>query len=237
MGGTGKTPCVYLVASELIEKKIFKKIVIVSRSYQGTLKKAQRVNLNLQNASSIFGDEPCMLQLKLPSCSIWAGPTKHITAKAAAVAENPDLIIIDDGFSHRKLNRHFDLVLIDTTAPLNYFQTLPVGRLRESLMQLKRAHAVLLTKTNLVEVDKVRKITDLILKNRPELVNSIYQARSHLNFRNLNARLDQLYVFCGLGNPESFQKSLQLEGFNVVYFKKICRSLSIYPFRFRYIVI
>ncbi len=220
VGGTGKTPCVYFVATELIEKNIFKKIVIVSRSYQGTLKKALRVNLNLENATAVFGDEPCMLQVKLPLCSVWAGPTKYKTAKAAAIAERPDLIIIDDGFSHRKLNRQFDLVLIDATAPLNYFQTLPIGRLRESIMQLRRAHAILLTKTNLVEVDKVKNITELIIKNQPELTNSIYQAYSKLNFSNLNAQLDQLYVFCGLGNPDSFQQSLKLAGFNVVYFKK-----------------
>ncbi len=220
VGGTGKTPCVYLVATELIEKKIYKKIVIVSRSYKGTLKQAQRVNLSLDNATAVFGDEPCMLQSKLPNCSVWAGPTKHKTAKAAALSEKPDLIIIDDGFSHRKLNRHFDLILIDATAPLNYFQTLPVGRLRESTIQLKRAHAVLLTKTNLVDNDKIKKITDLILKNNSDLINSIYLASAKLNFGHLSPQHDQIYAFCGLGNPESFQQSLQLAGFNVVSIKK-----------------
>ena len=148
VGGTGKTPCVYFVAKELFHEKLFKKIVIVSRSYKGKLKVAMPVNLILDNAAAVFGDEPCMLQSKLPFCTVWAGPAKFKTAQAAVLKDKPDLILIDDGFSHRKLSRHFDLVLIDATASLGNFQTLPVGRLREPINSLKRASAILLTKTN-----------------------------------------------------------------------------------------
>ncbi len=219
VGGTGKTPCVYLVATELFNKKLFKKIVIVSRSYKGTLKTAVPINLSLDKATTVYGDEPCMLQSKLPFCTVWAGPTKFKTAMAAAAADKPDLMLIDDGFSHRKLNRHFDLVLIDTTAPLRDLQTLPVGRLRESLNSLSRASAILLTKTNLVDVERVNQITELILNNSSGLKESIFHAQAKLIFAGINPHTDALFVFCGLGNPKSFEQALKQAGFQIDDFK------------------
>ncbi len=166
VGGTGKTPCVCFLAQTLLEKKMFRSIGIVSRSYKTALKSPQKVDLTRPQAAQIYGDEPCLLQKKLPACSVWSGPQKYLTAKLAVTQETFDLIIVDDGFSHRKLHRHFDLVLIDVTAPLSEYQVLPQGRLREPLSQLHRAHALLLTKTNLVEQSKTQQIIDLLLQQK-----------------------------------------------------------------------
>ncbi len=220
VGGTGKTPCVYLIATEMLKINKYKKIVIISRSYRGRLKRPERVNLNSPDTAQLYGDEPCLLQMKLPDCAVWAGPVKNKTAQAACLVEKPDLLIVDDGFSHRKLGRQLDLVLIDATDPLNYFQTLPVGRLREPLDQLKRAQLVLLTKTNLVHQDEVKNISDLIFKGRPYLQSSVYRAESKLKIKQLDPKYDQLYVFCGLGNPDSLKNAVEQLGFKIVNLKK-----------------
>lgn len=218
VGGTGKTPCVEMLVSEISKLNRFKKIVIVSRSYKAGLRKAAKVDLTLPHAVSLFGDEPCLLQTVLPTCSVWSGPSKSQTA-LASLTDGPDLIIVDDGFSHRRLARDFDLVLIDATAPLNYFQPLPVGRLREPISQLMRAQAVLITRTNLVDDSKIEKIKQLILSNAPSLKNSIYQSHSLTSVADLPVG-SELFVFCGLGNPKSFKSSLEGLGYKISVFKE-----------------
>lgn len=219
VGGTGKTPCVELLVSAFLEQGKYKKIIVVSRSYKASLKQPQKVDLSLPNAVAVFGDEPCLLQTLLPQCSVWSGPSKSKTALAAELSEKPDLIIVDDGFSHRQLVRDFDLVLIDATAPLNYFQTLPVGRLREPLSQLVRAHAVLITRANLVDDHKIEKIQKLILEANETLKKSIYLAKSLTSIEAVPAPA-KLNVFCGLGNPKSFKTSLENLDYKIETFKE-----------------
>src|SRR3989338_2233280 len=219
VGGTGKTPCVLLLANSYLAAG-YQRIVIVSRSYKGSLKTPQKVDLMNPKATQIFGDEPCLLQSLLPQCSVCSGPVKYKTALQAVAFEKPDLVIIDDGFSHRKLARQFDLVLVDSTAPLNYFQPLPIGRLRESLRQLGRADAILLTKTNLSEDEKILKLSQIILKHAPQLKTSLYKSKLILQMGSLQAERDPLFVFCGLGRPESFKSALEKEKFQVVEFRK-----------------
>lgn len=219
VGGTGKTPCVQYIALALLKKGSFKKICIVSRSYKALLKSPQKVELSKSKSAQFYGDESCLLQKNLPQCSVWSGPKKYQTALAAEETENPDLIIIDDGFSHRRLDRQFDLVLIDASVPLSEFQTLPVGRLRESLSHLQRAHAILITKSNLVNDEKIKKIMDLILKQKNIAKANIYLAEGISDLNTLESQKDDLFVFCGLGKPESFKASLTKLGFLIVHFQ------------------
>lgn len=215
VGGTGKTPCVCFLATSLLEQRKFKSIGIVSLSYKTALKSPQKVDLKNPDATGIYGDEPCLLKKKLPNCSVWSGPKKYRTAQAAVAHETLDLIIVDDGFSHRKLQRQFDLVLLDTTAPMDDYQTLPSGRLRESLGQLHRAHALVLTKTNLVSAEKTKQLTDLLLAQKKVLAKNIYHAHLESDLGSLDPARDELYVFCGLGNPDSVRTSLVNLGFKI----------------------
>lgn len=220
VGGTGKTPCVYLLVEELSKNDRFKNIVIVSRSYKASLKYPEKVNLINPEAAQRYGDEPCLLQTLLPFSSVWCGPSKSQTALKAFQVDKPDLIIVDDGFSHRKLQRNFDLVLMDATAPLNYLQPLPVGRLREPLSELKRADAILLTRVNLVELNKIEKIKEVILKANPELKNDIFNSASLTTVEDCDASINKLFVFCGLGHPKSFKTSLEKMNFQIKTFKE-----------------
>jgi tetraacyldisaccharide 4'-kinase len=49
------------------------------------------------------------------------------------------LLLLDDGFQHRKLARDLDLVLVDGSAPLGNGRLLPAGPLREPVQALERA--------------------------------------------------------------------------------------------------
>ncbi len=201
-GGTGKTPCIEFLATELASAF---KVAVICRSYRASAKAPSRVDLKLLNCTKVFGDEACLLQSKLPQCRVWSGPQKFKTALAAQV-DKPDILLIDDGFSHRKLMKDFDLVLIDASrAEAEY--------LRESYQSLKRAHAILLTKVHLSSSDKVEQLKSKILKNAQHLERAIFQARSETI---LDVAVGApLFVFCGIAKPESLRASLVQLGFDV----------------------
>lgn len=206
-GGTGKTPFIEFVAQELM--KDFK-IVIVCRSYKVSSSKPQKVDLNLKNAAETFGDEAVLLQKSLPQVSVWSGPTKWQTAEVAFEQEAPQIILVDDGFSHRQLQRQFDVVLFDATQiGIDYF--------RESLGSLKRAQAVVFTKTQWALPEKLASFKAVLKQKFPHLVDSIYESQSQtsLDFSNSHP----LFVFCGIAKPESFRQSLQALNYKIDFFE------------------
>lgn len=213
-GGTGKTPCVIFLAEEL--SKTYK-INIVTKSYKASLKEPQKVDLKLEKAAAQFGDEACLIQSKLEQCHVWSGPHKSMTA-AMSLSSQPELILLDDGFSHRKLNRNFDLVLIDATVGFDVY-------LRESISSLKRASAILITKTNLANAAKLAEIKNTVQSRAPQLLQSFFVAtvKTELNVE----KSAPLYVFCGLARPETFIQDLIQQGFSVT-------DTKYYPDHFEY---
>ncbi len=201
-GGAGKTPFIIFLAQELAAQG---KVNIVTRSYKGSLSAPSTVNLHETDAAAIYGDEACLIQKLLPGCSVWSGPNKASTA-AACTINQPSVILVDDGFSHRKLQRNFDLVLIDATVGIDDY-------LREPSRNLKRAHAVVITKTNLVEAQTVNILEKRILGLAANLAGHIFT--SEVNTR-LPAKVSEpLFVFCGLGKPETFVLDLQKQGYTI----------------------
>ncbi|MEK6627470.1 MAG: tetraacyldisaccharide 4'-kinase [Bdellovibrionota bacterium] len=205
-GGVGKTPCVIFLAEELVKKY---KINIITKSYKANLRYPERVKLKSDNSAQKFGDESCLLQAQLPSCNVWAGPNKSQTALASLV-DQPGLIILDDGFSHLKLKRNFDLLLIDATQGFNTY-------LREPIGSLKRAHAVLITKTNLSQSEKVSEIKKQIANLAPHLSEHIFLSRMKTELA--LDKIMPLFIFCGLGRPETFVQDLTQQGYKVVHQK------------------
>src|SRR5438270_570002 len=61
-----------------------------------------------------------------------------------------DLVILDDGFQHRRLARDADVVLLDATNPMGFRRLLPRGLLREPVEALSRASAVVATRSERV---------------------------------------------------------------------------------------
>jgi len=62
------------------------------------------------------------------------------------VYEHDHVIVLDDGFQHRRLARDVDLVCFDCGERPSSLELLPAGRLREPLSSLKRADGVVLTR-------------------------------------------------------------------------------------------
>ncbi len=84
--------------------------------------------------------------------------TTHIVPTKSSIEQALINLIVDDGFQHRQLSRKLDLVLLDATEDFKNYQLFPRGRARESWKNLRRADALILTKTNLSERDLLKKI-------------------------------------------------------------------------------
>lgn len=155
MGGTGKTPVVDFLLRELKGRGL--RPLVVSRNYKALTKIMEPVVLEKVNAAKWFGDEPTMIKTWHPEVPVYVGPVKALTAQfALKQEENIDVVIVDDGFQHRGLNRRFDIVLLDASVPANRYQVVPAGELREGFSALHRAEQVIITKANLASQEHLQ---------------------------------------------------------------------------------
>ena len=146
VGGTGKTPVVHFMAQYFSQQNI--KVAIVSRAYKA--ESSTPVRVDLEKASPLFfGDEPSLLSALNPRAAVFVGKEKNQIAKWAESEFHPQVLIVDDGFQHRRLYRNMDIVLLDATESIDKAYVLPKGNFREDLSSLHRAHMILLTKYNL----------------------------------------------------------------------------------------
>ena len=145
-GGTGKTPFVRFLASELLRRGLRPSILTrgYGRTSRGTLVVADGAGYVAPVPEA--GDEPSLLARALPGVPIIADARRGRGAAAAeALPAGVDLHLLDDGFSHVALERDVDIVLIDATDP-DAGGLLPGGRLREPLSSLARADLIVVTK-------------------------------------------------------------------------------------------
>jgi len=129
VGGAGKTTLVLHLAAEARRRGI--DAAVVARRYRP--------------GPGGRGDEELLYESALGASRVFAGDRKRDLAARAAAA-GAALILVDDGFSHWGLARDLDLVLLDRTDPWGGGRMLPAGRLREPIVALQRADAIVVTR-------------------------------------------------------------------------------------------
>lgn len=143
-GGTGKTPFTAFLVKRWREKV---RLGIVSRGYGRTTTGSLRVKPEDALSAAKYGDEPTWLAQMFPDVPVQVGERRVTAAQDLVATEGTKLILLDDGFQHIALRRSFDFVLVNASAPSWHWRILPWGRLREPGQALRRADAVVLTKT------------------------------------------------------------------------------------------
>lgn len=196
VGGTGKTPVSDFTLALLLERG--HRPGLVTRSYRADLKKPERVQPDVAGGAALFGDEAVWLARKHPQVPVWAGPVKSETARALAGALNLELLLVDDGFQHRRLRRDRDLLLVDATEPLKNYRCVPAGRGREAFSAWHRADAVLLTKTNLAEPEHVAALRKTFAAEKP-----VFEFESVLETTPVGR--EGVLLVSGIARPESFR--------------------------------
>ena len=143
VGGTGKTPHTeYLIG---LLKKNFR-VATLSRGYR-------RKSTGFRIASSFddvneIGDEPMQIYRKYPDITV-AVDRNRVNGVNSILKEKPDteVIILDDGFQHRRIEPGFTILLTDFSRLMINDHLLPYGRLRESISNMNRADIILITKS------------------------------------------------------------------------------------------
>ena len=147
-GGTGKTPAVIYLANLLKNKKY--KVAVLSRGYGRKTAGTQLVTAgkNKKIDWRNFGDEPTLIAKKLEDVPVVVDQNRYRGATYIIEKFQPDIIILDDAFQHRAIERDLDVVLLNTQAPLSDYKLIPHGLLREPMSHLKRADIIIFTKSD-----------------------------------------------------------------------------------------
>ena len=129
-GGTGKTPLVIWLVEQAQARNL--RPGVLARGYG-------------RRKGDALNDEGKLLARRFPDLCQVQDPDRVRGARRLVDQEKVDLIILDDGFQHRRLHRDRDLVCLDTADPFAG-GLLPVGNLREPPSALRRAQGVVLTR-------------------------------------------------------------------------------------------
>lgn len=209
-GGSGKTPFVMY----LLQRYSKYNIAVISQSYKTALLSPERVDLSQKDFASYFGDEPSLIKKKFPNVDVWCGPTKWQTALAASEKKKHDFIILDDGFTHHKLYRDLDLLLMDGTRPIESYRLPPFGLLRENFAACRYADAVIMTKVESLNANLA--LSSEISKYNKNVGAAQYRVDAS------ELKKDQRYfVFAGIGNFEQFKQNVLDLGLTVVSIKEL----------------
>ena len=221
VGGTGKTPATIMLAGWA--KSQGYNVAILSRGYGGKYQKKAAVvsdGKGILITPEISGDEAWLMANALTDIPVIVSRSRYLAGLEAKNDFKSNFFILDDGFQHIHLKRDMDIVLVDAKRPFGNGHLLPWGPLREPLSGLKRADAVLFTRSRNMHPEKYKKS----IFKKPFFMGDhvpdkiIFPARnkaaepSHLNGK-------RVIAFSGIAKPESFKKSLLNLGANVVSFR------------------
>src|SRR5262245_29992234 len=148
VGGAGKTPCVAFLARFLCDEGY--EVAILSRGY----KRESRGRVEVSNGKEILcgpnesGDEPFLLANLCPGARVVVDSDRYAAGKWLEDRESISAFILDDGYQHLRLARDLNLLLIDASEPLDQAKMIPFGRLREPITAMRRAGAVIATRSD-----------------------------------------------------------------------------------------
>ncbi len=209
-GGTGKTPVVRWLVEQL--RLLGNRPGIVSRGYR-----AQRFGPSTDRQN----DEYYELKFHLPEVPHIQNPDR-VTATEQLVSQGVDVVVLDDGFQHRRLRRDLDIVLIDATRPFGFDHLLPRGLLREPLHAIRRADFVIITRSQQVAPEQIDSIMGRIEQVAPgtKIAQLGFHPVAWLDTSGHRHPLDDLRSqpvlgFCGIGNPHGFE----------LYLRELCDDL------------
>ena len=142
VGGTGKTPTAEFILLSLASHY---NIAILSRGYGRATKGYREVSVN--DIYTDVGDEPLQMKLKFPNVVVVVCEDR-VAGIERIRKEQPEvnLIVIDDGFQHRRVKAKVNIIIVDSTRPLDSDNMLPLGRLRDVRSRLSVAHFFIVTK-------------------------------------------------------------------------------------------
>ncbi len=206
-GGTGKTPFVEMLVRVL--RNHFE-LAVLSRGYRRKTT-GYRLAGEEDNALTI-GDEPFQYYLKYGNeVKVAVGEERILAIPELLVAdENIDVIILDDAYQHRKVQRDYNILLCDYHRPFYNDKVIPAGLLREKPRHAKRADVVIVTKCpDAIESKEMRFIESQIkiyTKNETPIYFCGIRYLEPKAVYGEKALSANVYLFTGIANHEPLEK-------------------------------
>ncbi|MEC3905469.1 tetraacyldisaccharide 4'-kinase [Tamlana sp. 2201CG12-4] len=192
VGGTGKTPMIECLIDVL---RANYKVATLSRGYKRKTKGFQLANES-SNADSL-GDEPFQFFSKFKSDVLVAVDSDRQNGIKKLQSSNPEVILLDDAYQHRKVKAGFNILLTTYTNPYFNDIVLPTGNLREPRSGAKRANLIVITKCpeNLGATEKAEIIKQIDPKPYQEVFFSSIKYADKLLSDNKTQTLNDLNRF------------------------------------------
>jgi len=207
-GGTGKTPVVLALAEHL--KKRGQQVVVLSRGYGGRVSQPVLVDPKAHGAAEV-GDEPLLIAAFCPVVVA----RKRAEGLALAMAQNPDVILLDDGFQDPTVNKDLSILVVDAALGFGNGFCVPAGPLREPLAKgLARADLCL----SIGEAAAQRRFAALGPEHgHLRIEGQIKPLLTGMPWQGL-----PVFAFAGIAHPEKFFATLRDLGANILG----CEALS-----------
>ncbi len=213
-GGTGKTPLTMQIARYLVSQQF--NIAFLSRGYRRASRKDQIVLPYGKADWQLIGDEPAMLHANIPQSFLAISSQRVRSAqKLQQQAPSNTVLLLDDGFQHRKLRRDLDIVCLNESILSE--KLMPAGYLREPIESLNRANALVLTGSE----DRLSKLKDTasdlseLFKDKAIFI-AVQSVECWVNAFTGEQQVEPPFrepvAFCGIARPHRFFQLLNTQG-------------------------
>lgn len=212
-GGTGKTPHTeYLV--RLLSGKFH--VAILSRGYKR--RSSGFILAGKRTTVAEIGDEPFQYHSKFDGIDVAVDSNRKNGIKQLISAVNPEVILLDDAYQHRRVKAGFYILLTAYGDLYADDLVLPAGNLREFVAGAGRADVIIVTKCPPeLTVDRQKEI---IRKLRPRHSQPVFFTTvaydENVYGNNGSISLDSLtekkILVAGIAKPEPFFRYLQRDG-------------------------
>lgn len=224
VGGTGKTPIVDWITKYYLSVGV--RPALISRGYRRESKGVQLVSdgRKILLGSRESGDETAMLAWNNQDAVVLVAEKrkKGVRRLVRQFREQlPAVIILDDAFQHRQIERELNIAVINAEEPYFDARMMPEGRLREPMANLERADLVILNK--IANAEKAAPIVADLEKKGKKVVQARLKTAELVCMSGAFCTQEEAvrkqsisaFAFAGIARPEGFIESLQQEGIHV----------------------
>ncbi|WP_317236557.1 tetraacyldisaccharide 4'-kinase [Allomuricauda sp. F6463D] len=221
VGGTGKTPMTEYLLRLLKEHRV----AVLSRGYK---RKSKGFYLGSPESTVLdLGDEPYQIYRKFPRVTVAVDSDRRNGIEKLENDRNPDIIVLDDAFQHRKVKPTFSILLTSFGDLYVDDWYLPTGNLRDAKKEAERADLIIVTKCPTALDEDIR--NGVISKLKPKSHQKVlFATLKYQNFvtdgQKQNILLSELKnkplaLVTGIASPGPLVEFLQSVGIHFEHFE------------------
>ena len=186
IGGTAKTPL--SIKINQILKKLNLKTGIIKKFYKNQVDEQKL----LSNKAQLY----CF--------------DKRKVALDKAIKDNLEIVIFDDGLQDSSINYDLSFVCFNSAKWIGNGFLIPAGPLREKIESISKYDAIFLN-GNEEDTSDLK----LLIKKYNKNIKIFETYYKPININKFNDK-NKYVIFSGIGNPESFKKTLTKNNFNII---------------------